>query len=139
MSDRFGRKAIVIISLIGQCIAFLWLAEAGSIMEIYYFRAVAGLFVGSIPALFASMTEPPSPRSERALWAVSAALSLRVSRSDRSLVEFLPRRFPWNEISSFPSQLPRFCMGCSRSPRLSLCGKVAHARLDSPSPTCRSR
>jgi MFS family permease len=51
----------VIITLKGQSIEFLWLAEVGSIMEIYFFRTAAGLFVGSIPVLSASMTDITSP------------------------------------------------------------------------------
>lgn len=76
MSDRFGRKPIVIISLLGQCIGFLWLAQADSLLQIYMARAVSGLFVGSIPALFASLTDITSPEKRAgAMGRLSASLT----------------------------------------------------------------
>lgn len=75
-SDRFGRRPIVIISLVGQFASFLWLAYATSLTEIYLSRAIAGVFVGSIPALFASMTDITSPEKRAgAMGRVSASLT----------------------------------------------------------------
>jgi MFS family permease len=56
-SDLVGRKPIIRLSLVGQAGAFLWLALAGSLWEIYAARAVEGFFVGSVPALIASMSD----------------------------------------------------------------------------------
>ena len=66
LSDRIGRKPIVLISLVGQCSAFLWLALADSLLDIYLARALEGLFVGSIAALFASMTDITTPEKRAA-------------------------------------------------------------------------
>lgn len=75
-SDRFGRRPIVIISLVGQFASFLWLAYATSLPEIYLSRAVAGVFVGSIPGLFASMTDiTSSDKRAGAMGRLSASLT----------------------------------------------------------------
>ncbi|MEQ8246186.1 MAG: MFS transporter [Alphaproteobacteria bacterium] len=60
LSDLVGRKPIIVVSLLGQSAAFLWLAFAGSLTEVYAARALEGFFVGSVPALFAAMADVTS-------------------------------------------------------------------------------
>jgi len=76
LSDLVGRKPIVIVSLLGQSAAFLWLALAGSLMEVYAARALEGFFVGSVPALFAAMADITTPAQRAgAIGRLSAAFT----------------------------------------------------------------
>jgi MFS family permease len=42
MSDLVGRRPVLLVALFGQCAAFLWLALAGSLTEVFLARAVEG-------------------------------------------------------------------------------------------------
>ncbi|NQV79713.1 MAG: MFS transporter [Alphaproteobacteria bacterium] len=76
LSDLVGRKPIVIVSLLGQSAAFLWLALAGSLSEVYAARALEGFFVGSIAALIASMSDITTPAQRAgAIGRLSAAFT----------------------------------------------------------------
>lgn len=46
LSDRYGRKSIMILALIGTIISYLWLGFATSLWQLYAARIVAGLSAG---------------------------------------------------------------------------------------------
>jgi len=61
LSDRVGRKAIVLASLIGSVMAYLWLAEAGALWMLFAARALNGAMGGTLPvaqAFVADLTTP---------------------------------------------------------------------------------
>ncbi|MEQ9491844.1 MAG: MFS transporter [Alphaproteobacteria bacterium] len=46
LSDKIGRKPVLMISVAATIVSYLWLAHAGSMMEIFISRAFAGLTAG---------------------------------------------------------------------------------------------
>lgn len=61
LSDRYGRRPVMLISLFGSCLAFTMAGLASSLHQLILSRALAGLFGGSIAtaqAYVADVTEP---------------------------------------------------------------------------------
>lgn len=60
MSDRIGRRPIILVSLLGGCFAFLAMAESPSLGYLYLARVLQGIFtaggLASAPALVADVT-----------------------------------------------------------------------------------
>ncbi|MEN8184495.1 MAG: MFS transporter, partial [Myxococcota bacterium] len=61
ISDRIGRRPVLLISLLGTACSFLLLAAAESVEGIYLARALAGLFAASIGTAQAVVTDVTSP------------------------------------------------------------------------------
>lgn len=57
LSDRVGRKPILIVGLIGSLISYLWLARAGSVEELGAARLFGGLMAGNVGAAFAAAAD----------------------------------------------------------------------------------
>jgi DHA1 family tetracycline resistance protein-like MFS transporter len=57
LSDRVGRKPILIAGLIGSVISYLWIARAGSVEELGAARLFGGLMAGNIGAAFAAAAD----------------------------------------------------------------------------------
>lgn len=57
LSDRVGRKPILIIGLIGGVISYLWIAQAGSVYDLGAARLFGGLMAGNIGAAFAAAAD----------------------------------------------------------------------------------
>ena len=64
ISDRVGRRPVILVSLLGTAISFAVLATAESIPVVYMARALTGLFAGSIGAAQAAVTDL-TPEAER--------------------------------------------------------------------------
>lgn len=56
-SDRYGRRPILLFSLAGTVIAYIWLALAEDLQSLFFARALAGITAGSISAAFAYMAD----------------------------------------------------------------------------------
>ena len=65
VSDRIGRRPVLLMSLLGTAISFAVLAAARSIDAVYAARALAGLFAASIGTAQAVVTDltPPTERA----------------------------------------------------------------------------
>jgi MFS family permease len=65
VSDRFGRRPVILVSLLGTAVSFAVLAAADTIWEVYAARALTGLFGASIGAAQAVITDltPPAERA----------------------------------------------------------------------------
>jgi MFS transporter, DHA1 family, tetracycline resistance protein len=65
VSDRVGRRPVILISLLGTAVSFAVLATAQSIGVVYLARALTGLFAASIGAAQAVVTDltPPTERA----------------------------------------------------------------------------
>lgn len=57
LSDRVGRKPILIIGMIGSVISYLWLARAESVEELGAARLFGGLMAGNVGAAFAAAAD----------------------------------------------------------------------------------
>jgi MFS family permease len=64
VSDRVGRRPVILVSLLGTAVSFAVLATAESIPVVYLARALTGLFAGSIGAAQAAVTDL-TPEAER--------------------------------------------------------------------------
>lgn len=62
LSDRFGRKPILILSLIGSIIGYLVLGFAGSLWMLFLGRIIDGLTGGNISTIFAYMADITKPQ-----------------------------------------------------------------------------
>src|SRR5258708_19075837 len=60
-SDRYGRKPLLVISLIGTVISFLTMAFAPSVIFLFIARALDGLTAGNIPVATAVISDTTKP------------------------------------------------------------------------------
>jgi len=67
LSDRFGRKPILLISLFGSTVGFLLLGTGGALWVLFLGRIIDGLTAGDQGSLFAYVTDSTKPH-ERAKW-----------------------------------------------------------------------
>ena len=67
LSDRFGRKAILIVSLFGSAIGYVLLGIGGALWVLFLGRIIDGLTAGDQSSLFAYVTDSTEPH-ERAKW-----------------------------------------------------------------------
>lgn len=63
VSDRVGRKPILIAGLIGGVISYIWLARAGSVYELGAARLAGGLMAGNVGAAFAAAADLADDRT----------------------------------------------------------------------------
>jgi DHA1 family tetracycline resistance protein-like MFS transporter len=56
-SDRYGRRPILLLSLAGTVVAYVWLSLAADLQALYWARGLAGVAAGSISAAFACMSD----------------------------------------------------------------------------------
>jgi DHA1 family tetracycline resistance protein-like MFS transporter len=57
LSDRVGRKPILIVGLVGGVISYLWLAQASNVYELGAARLFGGLMAGNVAAAFAAAAD----------------------------------------------------------------------------------
>ncbi|MGA7194826.1 MAG: MFS transporter, partial [Anaerolineales bacterium] len=67
LSDRFGRKPILIVSLLGSVIGYLVLGMGGALWVLFLGRIIDGLTAGNISTLFAYVADSTEPE-ERTKW-----------------------------------------------------------------------
>ena len=76
-SDALGRKPILIMSLFGSVLAYLWLAYADTLLSLLLARALGGAMSGNLAAAFAYATDVTEPKNRaRGLGIVSSAFGL---------------------------------------------------------------
>jgi DHA1 family tetracycline resistance protein-like MFS transporter len=63
LSDRVGRKPILIAGLIGGVVSYLWLARAESVYELGAARLCGGLMAGNVGAAFAAAADLADDRT----------------------------------------------------------------------------
>jgi DHA1 family tetracycline resistance protein-like MFS transporter len=57
LSDRIGRKPVLITGLIGSVLSYLWIANASSVEELGAARLIGGLMAGNVGAAFAAAAD----------------------------------------------------------------------------------
>ena len=67
LSDRYGRKSILLISLLGSAIGYLLLGFGGALWVLFLGRIIDGLTAGNQSALFAYISDSTEPH-ERGKW-----------------------------------------------------------------------
>lgn len=67
LSDRFGRKPILVISVLGSAIGYLMFGIGGALWVLVVSRIVDGLTAGDMPVMFAYVADitPPDQRAKR--------------------------------------------------------------------------
>ncbi len=61
MSDKYGRKPLLLVSIIGTAISFFMTAFAPSAIFLFIARAIDGLTAGNIPVVFAVVSDTTKP------------------------------------------------------------------------------
>ena len=61
LSDKFGRKPLLAVSLVGTCISFLMFAWAGSIFTLFAARILDGLTGGNVSVAQAMVSDTSTP------------------------------------------------------------------------------
>jgi len=67
LSDRYGRKPILLISLLGSAVGYILLGFGGSLWVLFLGRIIDGLTAGNQSALFAYISDSTGP-NERGKW-----------------------------------------------------------------------
>ncbi|HEY1054033.1 MAG TPA: MFS transporter [Emticicia sp.] len=67
LSDKYGRKNILLISLLGSVIGYILFGLGGSLYILFLGRIIDGLTAGNISILFAYISDSTEPK-ERAKW-----------------------------------------------------------------------
>src|SRR6201985_119098 len=62
LSDKYGRKPLLAISLLGTCISFLMFAEARSIIILFAARILDGITGGNISVAQAMVSDTSTPK-----------------------------------------------------------------------------
>jgi MFS transporter, DHA1 family, tetracycline resistance protein len=77
LSDAVGRKPVLVFSMLGSAIAYVWLGYADSLESVIAARAFGGIMSGNIAAAFAYVTDVTDVRNRaRGLGIVSSAFGL---------------------------------------------------------------
>ncbi|HVO47465.1 MAG TPA: MFS transporter [Steroidobacteraceae bacterium] len=77
LSDRYGRRPILMSSLAGACLSYLLLGFAGNIWMLLIARSLGGFMAGNISAAFAYASDVSEPRNRAAaLGLVGAAIGI---------------------------------------------------------------
>src|SRR5258708_21886700 len=76
MSDKYGRKPLLLISIIGTAASFFVMAFAPNFWFLFLARALDGLTAGNIPVAFAVISDSTEPKDRaKAFGLVGSALS----------------------------------------------------------------
>jgi len=76
-SDRVGRRPILLLSLTGSVVAYVWLGFAESLWTLFAARALGGAMAGNISAAFAYIADVTTPENRaRGMGLIGAAFGL---------------------------------------------------------------
>jgi len=76
-SDKYGRRPMLLLSIIGTAISFFIMAVAPSAIFLYIARAMDGLTAGNIPVIFAVISDSTLPQERaNAFGKVGSAISI---------------------------------------------------------------
>ncbi|SCA56772.1 Major facilitator superfamily MFS_1 [Candidatus Terasakiella magnetica] len=77
LSDRYGRRPVLLLSLLGSIITYVWLGFAESLMMLFIARAFNGLMAGNIATAFAYIADITTPENRaKGMGVIGAAFGL---------------------------------------------------------------
>ena len=77
LSDRIGRRPVLLVSMACSCLAYLWLGFAGALWMLFAARLMAGAGAGNIAAAQAYVTDITSPETRaKGMGMIGAAFGL---------------------------------------------------------------
>ena len=77
VSDRYGRRPVLIIGLIGACVGYIILAMATSLAGLYVSRIIGGLMAGNVSAALAYASDVSAPKDRaKSLGMIGAAIGI---------------------------------------------------------------
>ena len=77
LSDRFGRRPVLLLGIAGAMFSYVWLAFAYRLWVLFAARAVGGLMAGNISAAFAYVADTTTPANRaRGMGLIGAAFGL---------------------------------------------------------------
>ncbi|MDB5038540.1 MAG: Tetracycline resistance efflux pump [Bacteriovoracaceae bacterium] len=77
LSDRFGRRPILLITIGGQALAYLWAGYAGDYFSLLWSRVFAGIFAANISTASAYMADITTPEERaKGMGLIGAAFGL---------------------------------------------------------------
>jgi len=139
LSDRYGRRPILMGSLAGACASYVLLALAGNVWWLLASRMLAGFMAGNIAAAFAYASDVSAPqRRAGALGLIGAAVGLGFSLgpplggllagADAATADFVRPAVASIGLSLAAILLARFLLPESRTPAAQSPGATARAR-----------
>jgi MFS transporter, DHA1 family, tetracycline resistance protein len=76
-SDAFGRRPVLLVSMLGSVAGYVWMGLAGSLFMLIASRALSGLMAGNISAAFAYVADVTTPENRaKGLGMIGAAFGL---------------------------------------------------------------
>ena len=77
LSDKIGRRPVLLTSLAGSAVAYLWLGFADQLWALFAARALGGLMAGNISAAFAYVADVTTPKNRaKGMGMIGAAFGL---------------------------------------------------------------
>ncbi|MBL6959186.1 MAG: MFS transporter [Rhodospirillales bacterium] len=77
VSDRLGRRPVLLVSLAGAIVSYIWLGLADSLWALFAARALGGFMAGNISAAFAYMADITTPANRaKGMGLIGAAFGL---------------------------------------------------------------
>lgn len=77
LSDRIGRRPVILVSVLGAAIAHVWFGFATTLTGLFLARALAGLFGGNISAAMAAVADITTPQDRaKGMGMIGAAFGL---------------------------------------------------------------
>ena len=77
LSDRIGRRPVLLVSLAGSTVAYLWLGVADELWILFVARAFGGFMAGNISAAFAYVADITTPEDRaKGMGVIGAAFGL---------------------------------------------------------------
>lgn len=82
LSDAYGRRPILMISMLGAVMGYVLLATADSLWMLFFARALGGLMAGNLSAAFAYVTDISDEQNRAcSLGLIGAAFGLEIGRA----------------------------------------------------------
>jgi DHA1 family tetracycline resistance protein-like MFS transporter len=77
LSDRMGRRPVLMLTLVGTALAYFWLGYADSLWELFAARALGGFMAGNISTAFAYAADVTTPENRaKGMGMIGAAFGL---------------------------------------------------------------